>query len=56
MNKAQIERLTQLARASQGKDTKRPLNEILATERSAAKMYIAMPVPAKTIEQAAQIE
>lgn len=40
MNKATIERLTQLALAAQGKKTKRPLKEILASERSAGEKYI----------------
>lgn len=51
MNKAQLERLTQLARASQGKETKRPLEEILASERGAAEKYIPRAKPTKTIEQ-----
>ena len=42
MNKAQIERLTQLALAAQGKPTKRPVKEILLSERSAAAKYIPM--------------
>lgn len=40
MNKAQIERLTQLALAAQGKPTKRPVKEILLSEKSAAEKYI----------------
>ena len=40
MNKAQIERLTQLTLAAQGKTTKRPLDEILRSERAAAEKYI----------------
>ncbi len=40
MNKATIERLTQLARAAQGKATKRPLKEILASERLAGEKYL----------------
>lgn len=44
MNKAQIERLTQLALASQGKPTKRPVKEMLLSERSAAEKYIPRPV------------
>jgi hypothetical protein len=40
MNRAQIERLTQLALAAQGKPTKRTVKEILAGERSAAAKYI----------------
>lgn len=50
-SKAQIERLTQLARASQGKETKRPVKEILASERAAAEKYIARPKPTQTVEQ-----
>lgn len=48
MNKAQLERLTQLALAAQGKPTKRPLKEILASERSAAEKYIPRPLITKT--------
>ena len=40
MDKAQIERLTQLNRAAQGKSTKRPLDEILKSERAVAEKYI----------------
>ena len=43
--KAQIERLTQLALAAQGKPTKRPVNEILASEKLAASQYIARGTP-----------
>lgn len=51
MNKAQLERLTQLARASQGKKTKRPLQEILASEKAAAEKYVARPKPIQSVEQ-----
>ncbi len=51
MNKAQIERLTQLARASQGKETKRPLKDILASEKAAAEKYIPRSSPTTAIEQ-----
>lgn len=50
MNKAQIERLTQLALASQGKETKRPVKEILASEKLAAEKYIPRPRITKTGE------
>jgi hypothetical protein len=50
-DKATIERLTQLARASQGKATKRPVAEILASEKSAAEKFIPRPKPTATIEQ-----
>jgi len=43
MIKAQLERLTQLALAAQGKPTKRPLKDILASERSAAEKYLPRP-------------
>ncbi len=56
MNKAQIERLTQLARASQGKDTKRSLKEILASEKAAAERYIARPRPTATVQQLPETE
>ncbi len=40
MDKATIERLTQLARAAQGKETKRPLKEILSSEKLAGEKYL----------------
>lgn len=43
MDKATIERLTQLALAVQGLPTKRPVAEILASERSAAEKYLPTP-------------
>ncbi len=46
MDKAQIERLTQLTRLAQGQPTKRTRAEILAAERAAAKSYLARPAPA----------
>lgn len=49
MNKAQIERLTQLALAAQGKSTKRPLNEILAGEKLAAQQFIARAPAVTTV-------
>lgn len=49
MNKAQIERLTQLALAAQGKPTKRPVNEILASERSAAEKFLPTPKAASRV-------
>ena len=44
--KATLERLTQLQRAAVGKETKRPVSEILASEKSAARQFIppAQPV------------
>lgn len=48
MGKAQIERLTELARAAQGKATKRPLKEILASEKAAAEKYIPRVPVTKT--------
>ena len=48
MDKAQIERLTELARAAQGKPTKRSLKEILASEKSAAGKYIPRVPVTKT--------
>jgi hypothetical protein len=50
MNKAMIERLTQLTLAAQGKPTKRPLNEILRSERAAAEKYIPRQPVTKTSE------
>ena len=44
MNKAEIERVVQLARAAQGKTTKRPASEIIAAERSAMGKYVYRPV------------
>ena len=43
MNKAQIERLTQLTLAAQGRKTQRPLKDILASEKAAAAMYTPHP-------------
>ena len=50
MNKAQIERLTQLTLAAQGKPTKRPLEEILRSERAAADKYIPRQPVTRTSE------
>ncbi len=50
-SKAQIERLTQLALASQGKETKRPLKEILASEKLAAARYIPRSAKITTGQQ-----
>mgnify|MGYP001574841337 CR=1 FL=1 len=44
-SKARIERLTQLARASVGKTTKRPVADILATEKQAAANHIPRGAP-----------
>jgi hypothetical protein len=48
MDKAQIERITELALAAQGKPTKRLLKEILASEKSAAGKYIPRVPVTKT--------
>jgi len=40
MDKASIERLTELTLAAQGKPTKRPLKDILRSERAVAEKYI----------------
>ena len=50
MNKAMTERLTQLTLAAQGKPTKRPLEEILRSERAAADKYIPRPPVTRTSE------
>ena len=46
MNKAQIERITELTRLVQGKGTKRTPEEILAAEKAAAAKYTVRPAPA----------
>lgn len=43
MDKAQIERLDQLTRLAQGKDTKRTKEQILASEKSAGEKYTVKP-------------
>jgi ApbE superfamily uncharacterized protein (UPF0280 family) len=50
VNKAMIERLTQLTLAAQGKPTRRPLEEILRSERAAADKYIPRQPVTKTSE------
>jgi len=45
VDKATIERLTQLTLAAQGKKTKRPVDELLKSERAAAEKYIVRPPP-----------
>lgn len=50
MNKAQIERLTQLTLAAQGMTTTRPLQEILRSERTAADKYIPRQPVTRTSE------
>jgi hypothetical protein len=50
VNKAMIERLTQLTLAAQGKPTSRPLDEILRSERAAADKYIPRQPVTKTSE------
>jgi len=54
--KALIERLTQLARASQGKETKRPADQILSSERSAAKQFVPRGAPVQPPETTPQSE
>ncbi len=55
-SKALIERLTQLARASQGKETKRPVADILASEKAAAGQFIARGAPVQPAEVTPQGE
>ena len=43
MDKAQLERLTQLDRLAGGKETKRTPEEIRQSEASAARKYIVAP-------------
>jgi hypothetical protein len=50
VNKAMIERLTQLTLAAQGKPTKRPLEEILLAERLVAKKFLPRQPITKTPE------
>lgn len=47
MDKATLERLTQLTLAAQGQKTKRPLHEIIGSEKMAAEKYMP-PVPPTT--------
>ena len=54
MDKAQLERITQLALAAQGKGTKRPVKEILASEKSSAEKFIARSKPITSVEQPAE--
>jgi len=54
--KAQLERLTQLSRASAGKSTKRPVKEILASEKLAASQYIPRGTPLAPAEVTPQGE
>jgi hypothetical protein len=56
MDKAQLERITQLALAAQGKPTKRSVDELLKSERSAAEKYIVRPPPVTTGVEAPQEE
>ena len=56
MDKAQIERITQLALAAQGKETKRPVKEILLSERAAAEKFIARSKPIATVQQPTEME
>ncbi len=53
-DKAQLERLTQLARAVQGKETKRPVKEIVASEKSAAEKFIARAKPIASVKPSAE--
>lgn len=50
MDKATIERLTQLTMAAQGKPTKRPLKDILLAEKVVASKYIPRQPVTKTPE------
>lgn len=50
MDKATIERLTQLTLAAQGKPTKRPLKEILLAEKVVASKYLPRQPVTKTPE------
>ena len=50
IDKAQIERLTQLTRAAQGKTTKRTPAEIAEAERQAAAKFLPRPPAVKTVE------
>ena len=54
MDKATIERLTQLTLAAQGKPTKRPVDELLKSERAAAERYIARLPPVTSGVEAPQ--
>lgn len=55
-DKATIERLTQLARAAAGKETKRPAADILRSEKAAAERFapaaqpVAPPAAAEVVE------
>ena len=50
IDKAQIERLTQLTRAAQGRPTRRTPEEIAASERQAAAKFLPRPPAVKTVE------
>ena len=51
MDKAQLERITQLALAAQGKPTKRPVKEILASEGVlAGKLFTRPPAVTRGVE------
>jgi len=56
VDKATIERLTQLTLAAQGKPTKRPVDDLLRAERVAAEKYIARLPPVTTGVEAPQEE
>lgn len=43
MDKATIERITQLSLAAQGKKTKRPVDEILKSEKAAGAQFPPSP-------------
>ncbi len=48
MDKAQLERITELTKLVQGQKTARKPEEILAAEKAAGAKYIARPAPAKS--------
>jgi hypothetical protein len=54
--KATIERLTQLQRAATGKETKRPVGDILKSEKAAAAQYLPAEQPVTPPAQAGESE
>jgi hypothetical protein len=55
VDKAQIERLTQLSLMVQGKPTKRSRDEILKSEKVAAEKYIPAPKVTSTGPEKAEV-
>jgi hypothetical protein len=55
VDKAQLERLTQLSLMVQGKPTKRSRDEILKSEKVAAEKYIPAPKVTSTGPEAAEV-